>query len=102
MPAWQGCCLDVALAHPGYPDSPSPSMRIEGLSDEVTILQAGTRRDDQGQLWTAGGRVLHLVCQAESYEVARDKVYAAAAQITFDGKSAHYRKDIGLTLAGRL
>ncbi len=102
LPAWQGCCLDVVLAHPGYPDSSSPSMRIEGLSDEVTILQAGTRRDDQGQLWTAGGRVLHLVCQAESYEVARDKVYAAAAQITFDGKSAHYRKDIGLTLAGRL
>ena len=99
---WQGFCLDVVLAHPGYPETSSPPMRIEGLSDDVTILHAGTRLDEQGQLWTAGGRVLHLVCQAGSYESARDKVYAAAARITFDGRPAHYRKDIGLTLAGRL
>lgn len=104
LPAWQGCCLDVVLAHPGYPETSAPSMRIEGLPEDVTVLQAGTRRDEQGQLWTAGGRVLHLVAQAESYEAARDKVYQAAQKITFDGRPAHYRTDIGQTLglAGRL
>ena len=102
LPAWQGCCLDVVLAHPGYPESSAPSLRIEGIPEGVTVLHAGTRLDEQGQLWTAGGRVLHLVCQAESYEIARDKVYKAAQQVTFDGQPAHYRLDIGRTLAGRL
>ena len=102
LPAWQGCCLDVVLAHPGYPESSAPSLCIEGIPEGVTVLHAGTRLDEQGQLWTAGGRVLHLVCQAESYEIARDKVYKAAQQVTFDGQPAHYRLDIGRTLAGRL
>ncbi len=104
LPEWQGCCLDVVLAHPGYPETSSPSMRIEGIPEDLTVLQAGTRRDQQGQLWTAGGRVLHLVAHAENYEAAREKVYQAAQKITFDGKPAHYRTDIGtqLDLAGHL
>ena len=99
---FQGCCLDVVLAHPGYPETSSPSMRIEGIPADATVLHAGTRRDEQGQLWTAGGRVLHLVAQGETYEEAREKVYAVAAQITFDGRPAHYRTDIGRTLARQL
>lgn len=99
---WQGCCLDVVLAHPGYPDTSSPSMRIEGIPENATVLHAGTRRDEQGQLWTAGGRVLHLVAHAKTYEEAREKVYSAAKKITFDGLPAHYRTDIGRTLTRQL
>ncbi|MBX3170708.1 MAG: phosphoribosylamine--glycine ligase [Candidatus Eremiobacteraeota bacterium] len=102
LPAWRGCCLDVVLAHPGYPETSSPAMRIEGIPEGVTVLHAGTRRDEQGQLWTAGGRVLHLVAHAENYESAQREVYAAAQKITFNGRPAHYRTDIGRTLAGRL
>jgi phosphoribosylamine--glycine ligase len=98
---WQGQCLDVVLCHPGYPETSAPPLLIENLPSEVTVLQAGTRLDEQGRLWTAGGRVLHLVCQAESLEAAREKVYAAAARVTFGGQPAHYRRDIGLALVAR-
>jgi len=98
---WNGHCLDVVLAHPGYPATSSPSLLIEGIPQGVTVLQAGTRLDEQGQLWTAGGRVLHLVCQADTLEEARRQVYAAAEQVRFGGQPASYRKDIGLTLAAR-
>ncbi|MFN8612199.1 MAG: phosphoribosylglycinamide synthetase C domain-containing protein [Vulcanimicrobiota bacterium] len=96
---WPGCCLDVVLCHPGYPESSTPPLLIENLPEQVTVLQAGTRLDAEGRLWTAGGRVLHLVCQAESLECARAKIYAAAAGVTFGGQKPHYRGDIGLTLA---
>lgn len=98
---WQGCCLDVVLCHPGYPETSSPPLLIENLPDQVTVLQAGTRLDAEGRLWTAGGRVLHLVCQAPTLEEARQKVYTAAAQVRFGGQQPHYRRDIGLTLAVR-
>lgn len=98
---WQGCCLNVVLAHPGYPETSSPSLAIAGIPEEVTVLQAGTRRDENGQLWTAGGRVLHLVVHASSYEEAQKTLYQAASRVTFDGKPAHYRTDIGRTLAGK-
>lgn len=98
---WQGVCVDVVLCHPGYPESSAPPLLIENLPEQVTVLQAGTRLDQEGRLWTAGGRVLHLVCQAPSLEAARDKIYAAAAQVTFGGQAPHFRRDIGLTLAGR-
>lgn len=98
---WQGCCLDVVLCHPGYPESSAPPLVIENLPEQVTVLHAGTRLDSEGRLWTAGGRVLHLVCQAPSLEEARAKIYEAAAQVTFGGQAPHFRRDIGLTLAGR-
>jgi phosphoribosylamine---glycine ligase len=80
----------VFLAAEGYPDGPRSGDTIHGLDDlpnGVDAFHAGTRLADDGQLVTAGGRVLVLVGSE------RDAVYAAADRVRFDGKQ--YRRDIG-------
>jgi len=81
----------VVLASPGYPDSPRVGGAIDGLDrvpSDVEVFHAGTRRDAAGRLVTAGGRVLSVV----GFE--RDRVYAGADAIQFEGKQ--YRRDIGV------
>ena len=45
-------------------------------------------------LVTSGGRVLNICATGSSLEDVRNKVYAVADKIDFEGK--YYRKDIGL------
>jgi phosphoribosylamine--glycine ligase len=47
----------------------------------------------QGQLVTAGGRVLTVVGVGADLEAARARAYAGVQSIHFDG--VHYRRDIG-------
>jgi phosphoribosylamine--glycine ligase len=62
--------------------------------DDVLVFHAGTAIRD-GQLVTAGGRVLTVVGRGADYGVAIDRAYAAARVITFEGR--HMRMDIGRT-----
>ncbi|MGH7237335.1 MAG: phosphoribosylglycinamide synthetase C domain-containing protein, partial [Candidatus Saccharimonadales bacterium] len=64
--------------------------------DGVGILHAGTKKAC-GHLVTNGGRVLNIVSQADSLEMALNQAYAAAESITFDGRSPVFRRDIGQT-----
>lgn len=83
----------VVLAAPGYPDAPRLGSRIRGLEavgPDVQVFHAGTSRDPQGVIRTAGGRVLTVVGSD------RDAVYRAAETMTFEGKQI--RTDIGLEL----
>ncbi len=57
------------------------------------LIHAAMRRDDHGQLWTRGGRVLSVVAQAQTPEQARQLAYSGIAAIHFRGM--HYRSDIG-------
>jgi phosphoribosylamine--glycine ligase len=68
--------------------------RIEG----VQIFHAGTRTDDAGRLVTAGGRVLNVVARGDTLEQARERAYAAADLIRFEGKQL--RRDIGTEVVG--
>jgi phosphoribosylamine--glycine ligase len=52
----------------------------------------GTRRRD-GHLETAGGRVLCVVGLGTGLQAARDRAYAAAGEISFEGM--RMRHDIG-------
>jgi phosphoribosylamine--glycine ligase len=85
----------VVLASGGYPGDYSSGKEITGLEEASRIpsvvFHAGTKQQD-GQLVTAGGRVLAVTATAPSLAQARTQVYAAAGQIHFDGM--HYRKDI--------
>jgi phosphoribosylamine--glycine ligase len=68
--------------------------------DGVTVFHAGTKRGEDGQLLTNGGRVLNVVAVADTFEGARDAAYAACDVIAFEGKQL--RRDIGLkALLGR-
>jgi phosphoribosylamine--glycine ligase len=97
--------VSVVLASAGYPGAYEKGKVITGIEaaeamDGVTVFHAGTKRGEDGQLLTNGGRVLNVVAVADTFEAARDAAYAACDVIAFEGKQL--RRDIGLkALLGR-
>jgi len=88
--------LCVVMASAGYPEKSRTGLPISGLpedSDDLVVFHAGTRRAE-GQLVTAGGRVLGITALGETLADARRRAYSAVAQIRFEG--AQYRTDLGL------
>jgi phosphoribosylamine--glycine ligase len=80
--------VTLVLASAGYPESSSKGDVITGLDavgDDIEITHAGTARTDAG-IVTAGGRVLNVTALGSGPTEARQRAYAAAAQIEFDGK----------------
>ncbi len=90
----------VVMASEGYPDSGSPSVRISGLSDATAdgciVFHAGTRLDD-GEVFTAGGRVLSVTAVALDLATAAASAHAGLSKIRFAG--AQHRYDIALATA---
>ena len=86
----------VVLASGGYPEKYEKNIKIFGLDtvkeDEAIVFHAGTKKDEQGNVLTSGGRVLVLTAIADDIKSAIDKVYAVIPKVTFD--KMHYRKDI--------
>ncbi len=92
-----GAAVTVVMASEGYPAKPRTGDVIEGLDEAAEVegayvLHAGTRRDEQGRVVTAGGRVLNVTATAPTLRAARDRAYEAVGKIRFTG--AHYRRDI--------
>jgi phosphoribosylamine--glycine ligase len=90
--------LAVILAAHGYPAAPRLGDVIRGLDqaaavDGVLVHHAGTALRD-GEVVTAGGRVLAVTAVGGSLAEARTRAYEAAARISFDGM--HLRRDLGL------
>lgn len=87
--------VTTVLAARGYPDRPERDalIRIPASLDDVLVFHAGTRRDQDGSLRTAGGRVLAVTAVRESFAEARAASREAAERISFEGK--HFRRDIG-------
>jgi phosphoribosylamine---glycine ligase len=86
----------VVLASKGYPGSYETGLPISGLDEvdaDVRVFHAGTRYGKGGSVLTAGGRVLSVVATGATLEEARQKAYANAERIHFEG--VHYRRDIG-------
>ena len=67
-------------------------------AEGVTVFCAGVGEDDQGNLLTAGGRVLAVTGQGSTLAQARERAYAAAELITWPGK--HCRSDIAKIAQG--
>jgi phosphoribosylamine---glycine ligase len=87
----------IVLVDAAYPGKVETGKRIRGLAeaarlDRVKIYHAGTRLED-GNIYTAGGRVLNVTASGKTLSQALDRAYAAAEMIDFDGKDC--RKDIG-------
>ena len=90
--------VSVVLTSAGYPGSYEKGKVITGIEkaeelEGVTVYHAGTAVAD-GELVTAGGRVLDVTAVAPTFEEARAQAYRACELIDFEGKT--YRSDIGL------
>jgi phosphoribosylamine--glycine ligase len=86
--------VTVVLASAGYPASSSSGDVISGLKDipaGVEVTHAGTAARN-GEIVTAGGRVLNVTALGIDPRTARDAAYAAAQHIDFDGRQL--RNDI--------
>jgi phosphoribosylamine--glycine ligase len=95
-----GAAVCVVMASRGYPAGSSSGDVITGVEDAealdgVHVVQAGTALRD-GQLVTAGGRVLAVVGTGVDVAAARAAAYDGVGKIAFDG--AQHRTDIA---AGR-
>ncbi|MGZ4610769.1 MAG: phosphoribosylamine--glycine ligase [Actinomycetes bacterium] len=93
----EGAAVTVVLAAEGYPGTPVPDGVLDGLDAAAAVpgaavLHAGTRRDDQGRVVAAGGRVLSVVGTGADVPAARTTAYAALAHVRLAG--SHYRTDI--------
>lgn len=92
-----GAAVCVVLAAAGYPGNPHTGDLIEGLDNvpaDVLVFQAGTMRNQAGQLVTAGGRVLGITGLGPTISVARNHAYTAIERLHFAGMQV--RHDIGL------
>jgi phosphoribosylamine--glycine ligase len=94
--------VTTVVAAPGYPDAPRTGDRIElpEPGPGVQIFHAGTRRDADGTLCTAGGRVVAVTAVAPTVEAARQASLAAAQKVRFPG--AQYRNDIAWREVSRI
>ncbi len=92
-----GSAACVVLASDGYPGAYRTGVPITGDlsldSPEAIVFQAGTKQGEQGEVETAGGRVLNVVGRAPNLAQALHNAYAAADDLSFDGMQL--RRDIG-------
>jgi phosphoribosylamine--glycine ligase len=96
--------LVVVMAAEGYPDKPRTGTVIGNLDsaakvEGVTVFHAGTKRNAQGAIEAAGGRVLGIASTATSFEEARARAYRAVDAIDWPG--GFCRRDIGWRAIGR-
>ena len=96
------CC--VVMASDGYPTSYEQGFPIYGIGDaealgDVIVFHAGTDRRD-GQLLTAGGRVLAVTAVGEDIPNAINLAYRAIDTISFE--NVYARRDIGYQALARL
>ena len=98
---WEdGYALTVVLAAYNYPDSPRTGDVITG-AEHASVRHAGTARNADGELVSAGGRVLNVVGTGATLVDARDSAYAVISGIELPG--GHYRSDIALpAVEGRI
>jgi phosphoribosylamine--glycine ligase len=92
--------VTVVLASGGYPGKYETGKTISGLNDaakveNVQIFHAGTKRAD-GEVKTAGGRVLAVTALGSTLGAARSRAYEAVSRLHF--ANCHYRRDIALAV----
>ena len=87
----------IVLAAGGYPGDYEKGKKINGLDslkdkEGVVVFHAGTGLKN-GDVVTAGGRVLGVTALGKDIKAAQDNAYEAVKKIDFEGM--YYRKDIG-------
>jgi phosphoribosylamine--glycine ligase len=94
----EGYAVCVVMASAGYPGPYPSGLRIAGLptvsADHAAIVFHAGTRSENGNVVTAGGRVLGITGMGPTLQEARSRAYDVVRGITFEGR--HYRTDIAL------
>jgi phosphoribosylamine---glycine ligase len=101
-PEWSDdWAVTVVLASRGYPAGSASGDLIQGLDEveDAEVFHAATATVE-GQFVTAGGRVLCVTALGPTAGEARDRAYAGAERIRFDGKQM--RTDIASRAVDRV
>jgi len=99
-PRWRaGAAVTVVVAAANYPGTPRLDDPITG-GDQPGVIHAGTRRDGDGVLRSAGGRVLSATAVGPTLAEARDAAYRLVAGIELAG--SQHRTDIAAAAVARL
>jgi phosphoribosylamine--glycine ligase len=90
-----GAAVTTVVAAEGYPGSVRTGEEISLPPDEggVMVFHAGTKRNVEGALVTAGGRVFAITALGDSLAAAQKLSASHASRVQFDGRQ--YRRDIG-------
>jgi len=96
-PTWNAqAAVGVVVASGGYPGKYEKGIPLRGLDERfpegVKVFHAGTARGD-GDIVTAGGRVLCVTALGDGVAAARERAYAAIDRLCF--KDMRFRRDIG-------
>jgi phosphoribosylamine---glycine ligase len=88
-------CVTTVIAAANYPETPRTGdvITLPPIEDGIFVFHAGTARDAEGRLVTAGGRVLAVSAVAPSVELAQSRSMEYVERVRFEGKQ--YRPDIG-------
>lgn len=94
--------VTVVVAARGYPESARTGDVVEGLAavpsgSAAYVLHGGTKRDGEGRVVSAGGRVLSVTATGGELTQARTRAYDAVGRIGLDG--SHHRGDIAAEAA---
>ncbi len=99
-PVWDPqSAICIVAASQGYPGSYRKGVPITGIAEaealaEILVFHAGTQRESEKTLVTAGGRVVGVTALGATIAEARKKALGAMEQIRFEGKQ--FRRDIGV------
>ena len=92
-----GICEDDVATCRRIGEAGAGLIEAAAAREGVTVYCAGVARNDEGDLVTAGGRVLNVVGRGATIAEARERAFAAIDDIHFDGM--HVRRDIAAAAA---
>ncbi|MDQ7728423.1 phosphoribosylamine--glycine ligase [Halomonas sp. SpR8] len=95
--------VGVVLAAGGYPGSYRKGDAIHGIANAeqsgCKVFHAGTAQNSQGEITTAGGRVLCVTALGSSVSEAQQQAYRGVGAIHWEG--VEYRRDIAFRAIAR-
>lgn len=85
--------VGVVLASSGYPASSTPNAEIEIEDGMKSILFHMGTKEENGKIYTNGGRVLIVVAEGDTLSEAKEKAYSDVEKIKCE--KLFFRHDIG-------